>query len=275
VLVVCGGLTVGALALMVTESLGVGEPSGLVNPGIDAYRSVVGADGFVEALAFSMWVAVAGTLLALAGAVTVAWLWTTRPGRLHRVGLGVLHVNLSIPHIVWAVALAATFSQSGWLSRLVVLVGLTDASADFPVVVRDSFGIGIIAHIVTKELPFITIALLPLAGRRAAPLLRQGAVLGASPMQRLRTIFLPTLAPALFPAAMVSFAFALGAFEPGWVLGASTPRTLAVVILERFRDADLVRRSEAQALSVILLSIVFFVAALGWRRTRRWIVSTS
>ena len=271
-LTVSGGLTLGALALMVAESFGVGEPSGLVGAGADAYRSILGADGFFEALFFSLWVAVAGTSIASVGAIALSWLWTTRPGRMRSVGLGVLHLNLSIPHIVWAAALAATFSQSGWMSRLTALVGITDVASDFPVVVRDPWGIGIITHLVTKEMPFITLTLLPLAGRRAAPLLRQAAVLGASPMQRLRTVFVPTIAPALFPATMISFAFAIGAFEPGLVLGSSSPRTLAVVTLDRFRDADLARRSEGQALSVLLLLIVFVAAGAGWWRARRWIV---
>jgi ABC-type uncharacterized transport system YnjBCD permease subunit len=268
-LALSGGVTLVALVLMVAESVGVGDPSGTVPVGLHAYGELLSDPAFPGALAFSLWVAVAGTILAVVGALAVVWTWTARSGR-RRFALAVLQVNLAVPHLVWAVALAATLAPSGWVARLLAAVGLVDRPGDLPLLVGDAHGVGIVVHLASKELPFLVLVLLPLAGRRTAPLLRQAATLGAGAGQRLRLVLVPSLAPALVPGAVVAFAYALGAFEPALVLGTQQPRTLAVVVLERFRDPDLVRRADAQALSVVLLVIVLAVAAGLWAAARSW-----
>ncbi len=284
-LIVVGGLTGYALTIVVRQSLGVGLGLGLgagdetgagAGAGfgsgfsLDAYRRLFGANGFWRSFAFTLWVAGAATTLSVVGAVAVLWHWTRHPGRARRVDLWLMQLNLTIPHVVWTVALLATFSQSGWASRLGAALGLFDRPAEFPVLVRDRFGIGIVLHVVTKELPFLVLAVAPLSGRRVAPLVRTAATLGAAPFQALRRIFLPAVAPALVPAALVAFAFALGAFEPARVLGVTDPRTLAVVALDRYRDPDLAVRADAQAISVVLGLVVVVVGVVVFTATRRW-----
>ncbi len=279
VLIVVGGLSAYAAWIVFRQSLGLGlglGPSAERSPGrdggatLDAYRRLVEADGFWRSWAFTLWVAAVGTILAVVGAVAVLWHWTRRPGRARRFDLWLLQVNLTIPHVVWTVALLATFSQSGWASRLVAAAGLIDRPAQFPVLVRDAFGVGIIGHLVTKELPFLVLAGAPLAGRRLAPLVQTAATLGAGPWPTLRRVFLPAIVPVLVPASLVAFAFAVGAYEPASALGVSDPRMLSVVALERYRDPDLLVRADAQAISVVLALIVIAVAVAVWSATRRW-----
>jgi putative spermidine/putrescine transport system permease protein len=280
--VVVGGLSAYAAAIVVRQSLGLGLGFGSgVGPGggaggdaggasLEAYRRLVEADGFWRSIGFTLWVASVGTALAVLGAVAILWHWTSRPGRARRFDLWILQLNLSIPHVVWTVALLATFSQSGWASRIVAAVGLIESPGEFPVLVRDSFGVGIIGHLVTKELPFLVLVGAPLAGRRLVPLAQTAATLGAGPLATLRRVFVPAMAPVLVPAALVAFAFAVGAYEPASALGVSDPRTLSVVALDRYRDPDLGVRADAQAISVALAFVVAVVAVIVWSLTRRW-----
>lgn len=262
-----GGLSAYALADTIAESLGRTGATG-APVSLDAYRHVMAGQGFWRAALFSLWVAAAGTAVSAAGAVAVAWAWTRHPGRPRRVRLWILQLNVTIPHVVWAVALLATFSQSGSIARVAHAVGLIDRPDQFPVVVTDRHGIGIIAHLVTKELPFLVLLVLPVAGASVASLSRAAAGLGASPWQQLRLVFLPAITPALAPGAAVAFAFALGSYEPAAVLGVRSPRTLAVIALERFRDPDLAVRAEAMAMSVLLAATTMAVTAAGWLLAR-------
>jgi putative spermidine/putrescine transport system permease protein len=267
---IVGGLTAVSLVLTVAGSVGVGEPGDVAPTGLDGYRRLLDAPGFWPAAWFSLRVALIGTLLAVGGGALVLWSWTSHAGRRRRIAVGMVQLTVTLPHLVWSAALLATFSQSGWVARLAHAAGLIDDPGGMWLVVRDPHGIGIVLHLVSKELPFVVLVALPLARRRVESLLVQAATLGASPWQRFRSVFIPALAPALVPAAVVSFAFALGAYEPGAVLGVQNPRTLAVVALDRFRDADLVRRTDALALSTMLLAVSVVAAAALWAATRRW-----
>lgn len=266
VLVLCGWAAVDGVA----ASFGSGAGSSGSGAGTAAYGRVLSHPGFWPAYGFSLWIAAAGTLIAVCGAVAVGFAWTSRPGRRRTVQLWVLQVNVSLPHLVWAVALVATFSPSGWVSRLAATAGLIDRPDQFPLLVNDHFGVGIIGHLVTKEVPFLVLASLPLAGHRLAGQLRQAATLGAPRWAQLRLVYLPGVAPALVPASLAAFAFALGAYEPAAVLGVQRPRTLAVVAVEYFRDPDLARRADAFVLSAVLLTTTVGVALVAWAVARRW-----
>jgi putative spermidine/putrescine transport system permease protein len=258
-----------ALVQGIGASVGIGV-QGADGFSLDAYRRVVASPGFDRSLAFTLWIAAASTFLAVCIGSSIAWLWTSRPGRVHRFDAGIVHLTVSIPHVAWAVALAATLSQSGWWARVAAATGLIDRPDQFPVIVGDQLGFGIIIHIVTKEAAFITIVALPLANRRARALVATAATLGATRFQQFRLVFLPALAPALLPAAVVVFAFGLGSYEPPAILGASNPRALSVVALDRFRDPDLSRRADAFAISTLLGVITLAVAVALWLWARRW-----
>lgn len=233
---------------------------------LDAYRAILAGDGavareFWSALGFSLWISVAATLCSAAGALLLAVLFPRR--RADRFGLTVLHLNLAFPHLVWAIALLLLLGQSGLLARFAAALGLIGVPADFPVLVRDRFGVGIILHYITKEVPFLT--LITLAILRAQPdgYDAVAANLGASPFQRLRHVTLPLVLPGLTAGALLVFAFTFGAYEVPAILGVRHPRMLAVVALDLFMNADLRQRAAAMAISAIMAAITIVVAILG------------
>ena len=244
--VVVVGLGAGyALVEGIGASLGLGSPVAGAPIGLDAYRRVVASPTFWESARFSLWIAGASTVLAVGCGTMISWWWVSRPGRIRRLDLWLVDLTISIPHVAWAVALIALVAQSGSVSRAAASAGFLDRPDQFPVFLADRAGIGIIAHLVTKELAFVTLVTLPLATRRARHAVTTAATLGATRSQRFRFVFLPAIAPALLPAAAVVFAFAIGSYEAPALLGGQRPRTLSVVALEHFRGADLTRRADA------------------------------
>ena len=238
VVVPVGGLSLAALA----GSL----------PTFGALREVIALPGFWESYTFTLAVAVVATAMAAGGAAYIGFALARRTRPPGATTLALCNHNLGMPHLVWAVALVALLAPSGWVARLAAAVQLIDRPEQFPVLVNDTRGLGIVLHLVTKELPFVVLATLPLVDSRLRAELAQTSTLGAPPRAQFRHVFLPRIAPALVPAVVVVFAYALGGYEPGAVLGVQRPRTLAVVAVEWFRDPTLARRGDAFAATAIL-----------------------
>jgi putative spermidine/putrescine transport system permease protein len=255
----------------VAQSLGYLPVIGQERIGLDAYRELLAGSGvagreFWPALGFSLWVSAASTLLSAAGALLLAL-----PASLRRSAAdsAALNLSLAFPHLVWAVGLLLLLGQSGLLARLAAALGLIGGPADFPVLVRDRYGVGIILGYTAKETPFL--ALIVLAVLRSQP--RGYALvaenLGASALQRLRYVTLPLVLPGLGAGALLVFAYVLGAYELPAVLGVRYPRVLAVLALEFFTDPDLRSRAEGMAISLVIAAIVA-AAALAGRAVERW-----
>ncbi len=269
VVVPVGGLSLAALADGFAHSLGAADgPWSAID--LSAYSDTVGQSGFWESYGFSLWIALAATAIAAIGAALLGFAWARHAGQTGRLTLSILQFNLGVPHLVWAVALVAVLSPSGWIARLTATVGLIDRPDQFPLLVNDRLGLGIIGHLVTKEVPFLLLASLPLIGPRLRTALGQAATLGAPPRAQLRHIYLPGVAPVFVPALVAVFAFALGAYEPAAVLGVQRPRTLSVVAVEWFRNPDPALRERAFALSTILLATIAVVGGALLLATKRW-----
>lgn len=255
-----------AISYGVTQSLGYLPAIDQRTVSLAAYRAIVGGDGVVAAefwpaLGFSLWVSLAATALSAAGAFGVVALFPR--GRADRVGLTVLHLNLAFPHLVWAIALLLLLGQSGLLARFAATVGLIAAPADFPVLVRDRFGLGIIIHYATKEIPFLSLIVLGILRAQPEGYELVAANLGATPWQRLRHVTLPLVLPGLTAGALLVFAFTFGAYEVPAILGVRYPRMLAVVAFDLFANSDLRVRAAAMAIGVIMATVTIAVAGLG------------
>jgi putative spermidine/putrescine transport system permease protein len=175
-------------------------------------------------------------------------------------GLLALNANLAIPHLVWAVALLLILAQSGLLARLAAALGVIEAPAEFPVLVRDRHGLGVILHYVGKEIPFLTLIVLAVLRTQGDAYGAVAATLGAGPWMRLRRVTLPLVWPGLAAGALLVFAYVFSAYEVPALLGVRYPRALAVLALDYFLNPDLNRRAEGMAISMIMALVVIGVA---------------
>jgi putative spermidine/putrescine transport system permease protein len=259
VLLFGGGLLYGFL-----RSLGWQPLIGSTDVSLRAYGNILTgaryAEQFWAGLRLSLWISLASTVLSAALAVAAALLIrSTRWGQ--RVSVFLFQLNLPIPHIVAAVGMLFLFSQSGLLSRLGARVGLLDSPSEFPILVRDRLGVGIIMSYVWKEVPFIGVIVLAVLQSLSKDYEEIARNLGANGWQRFVYVILPSIAPALLSTSIIVFAFTFGAYEVPGILGVRYPRTLPVLSLRFFTDADLNARAEAMALSMIITAIVMALVA--------------
>lgn len=267
-LLIVGLLFGGSLVYGVLQSFGYLTIIGETRLSLDAYGRVLGGQGpagreFWPSLGFSLWVSAAATLLASAGALVVAVLLSDRRLPARRAEILSLNLNLAFPHLVWAIGLLLLLSQSGLLARIAVQLGLIAGPADFPVLVRDRYGLGIIVDYVSKEIPFLTLIVLAVLRTQAEQYDLVAESLGASAFQRMRYVTLPLVLPALAGGALLVFAFVFGAYEVPALLGVRFPRMIAVLAYDLFVNPDLRSRAEAMAISLIMSLAVLGVAALG------------
>lgn len=258
----------------VGQSLGYLPFLGQARLSLAAYRNVLTgpdyAPEFWSGLLFSLWVSGAATVLSALCALVIVMLWggrLRRTGRTRTLGLLGLNTNLAFPHLVWAIGLSLLLAQSGLLARLAAALGLIDAPAEFPVLVRDLYGLGIILNYVTKETPFLVLVALSVLAAQPEAYDLVAENLGASRWQRLRYVTLPLVLPGLLSGALLVFAFVFGAYEVPALLGVRYPQMLSVLALEFFLNADLRSRAEGMAISVLMALIVLIVAATArlWR----------
>jgi len=211
-------------------------------------------------------VATAGvaTLLASAAAVVVAVrVRDSRTGRLLAV------LPMGVPHVAAALAALLMLGQSGLLSRLARLAGLTEIPGDFPALVYDQAGVALVIASAWKEFPYLALTALAVLLTDAARLEEVARTLGATSRQAFWRITWPRVWLGTAPAALAAFAFLLGQYEMPALLAPSNPTALALLTYERSIDPMLARRAEAHVLALLALvisaSIVILYARLQHR----------
>jgi len=245
----------------VAESLGVIGAIGQNQPSFSAYRAAfLPASEFWLSLTFSLWVSLAATILSAAGALILAvWLSERNSGGF------ALPWNLAFPHLVWSVVLLLILSQSGLFSRWAAALGLISTPAEFPVLVRDRFGIGILLSYIGKEIPFLTITILSVLRSQPVGYDVVAENLGASRWQRLRYITLPQVMPALLAGSLLVFGFIFSSYEVPALLGVGYPRALPVLALRYFLDPDLRLRPTGMVISLVITAVTLVVAVASLR----------
>jgi putative spermidine/putrescine transport system permease protein len=252
-----------SLLYAVAESVGYIRVIGQSQISLDAYRQTLSLNSeFWTSLGFSLWISIASTAISSAIALLLAVWLSERRGNTDTLAL---NWNLAFPHLVWSVALLLFLSQSGLFSRWASSLGLISTPADFPVLVRDRFGIGIILSYIGKEIPFLTITILSVLRSQSVGYDVVAENLGASRWQRLRYVTIPQVMPALIAGALLVFGFIFSSYEVPALLGVGYPRALPVLALRFFLDPDLSARSEGMVISLIITLIVIVVAVVSLR----------
>lgn len=216
-----------------------------------------------RSFAFTLWTAGLATLLALAAACATALWIRARPWWL-RVAM----LPMAVPHVAAALAVLLLFGQSGWLSRLAHAAGLIATPGDFPALVYDPTGLGLVLAFAWKEFPYLLLTAVAVLATQADDLGEVARTLGASPMQAFRRVTWPLLWRAMAPAVLATFAFLVGQYEMPLLLAPSDPLALPLLAYERSVDPTLTRRAEAHVLGLLALGLssILVLAHVWWQR---------
>jgi putative spermidine/putrescine transport system permease protein len=262
----------GGLLLGLIQSLGYLPAAGFNKLSLQHFSNILTDRGFIESLSVTLNISILATVVAASASVFLALALSAMASE-NRLLQFIFQIPLTVPHLVVGVALMFMLSPAGLISRTAQNLGLVSGASAFPLLVNDSWGIGIILAYVWKEVPFITLMLLSVLHGSGRELLEVGKTLKASRFQRFRYITLPTLFPSLGAACLIVFAYTFGAFEIPFLLGRTYPMLLPVWAYKSYSDVDLMARPEGIATGMIIalavvLAIVLAHLLIGMARRR-------
>ncbi len=260
-----GGFIFGVLQSFGFFSVIENNKSGI---GLDAYRAAFASDTVRAGILLTFRVAFLSTLISTIFAMVIAIL-ISRTKRFQSLIISITQFNIPIPHVVAATAILLTFSQSGIVSRISNLTGLTDGTSGFPIITNDTFGYGIIISYLWKEIPFMCILILGALRGPVTQLDETAKTLGASYFYRLRRITIPYIFPSILSGTIIVFAFTFGSYEVPFLLGQPYPSTLPVVAYQFYTDRDLVNRPIAMSLATITSIVIVFLVYIYMRLTQQ------
>jgi putative spermidine/putrescine transport system permease protein len=249
------------MVLSFIQSLGLFPVSGDHDFTLVHYRKFLFDPEFRSSLLLTFGLASVSTLISAGSGLVVA-LSLRNIARRSRLFNALVQIPIAVPHLVMAVLLLDVIAPGGLIARLAYAAGLIKFPSEFPVLVNDRYGFGIVIAYVLKETPFVALMILAMLVRFGDEYDSVARTLGASLWQRLRYVILPLVSSALVSSALVVFAFICGAFEIPFLLGRQYPAMLPVIAQRKFMNIDLTVRPDAIAVGLLIALIAgFFVAA--------------
>lgn len=226
-----------------------------------------------RALAMTLWTGVAATALSVA---LTAWLLAgSFPGPLWQRSVRVLSPMLAVPHAAFAIGLAFLIAPSGWLLRLLSpwATGF-EAPPPWPTT-QDPWGLGLIAVLVAKEVPFLLWAAASQLQRadtatRLARELDAARSMGYTRQAAWWRVLWPQLWPRLNGPLIAVLAYSLTVVDMALVIGPTSLPTLAVLAWQWLLDADPGLNAQGAAAAWLLAALVG-LAALAVQALTRWL----
>ena len=269
VLLFFGGLFDGLL-----KSFGYFPAIGDTEFSLAAYSSLFASTAFGESLTLTVRVAVLSSvisaILGAAIAVSLFMLNQSANSGSPKVWHRLFQLPLTIPHLVGGYIVVLLFMQSGFLSRIFASAGWLDEITDFPVMVNDPFGWGIILTYAWKEAPFVSLMIYPVLTRIHGSWRDVSRVFGAGSWSFIREIVLPVMLPAWTIATFIVFVFTFSAFEVPYLLGVTYPSMLPVYSYQLYTSGAITDRPEALAVNVILAALTIGLGLVAYYFSRRW-----
>lgn len=241
-------------------SLGYYPIVGLKDFSLNNYQQVLAEPFFQKSLLYSCYLALTATFLSLIGGVALAFLLMKVPSCwLYKI----INLPISLPHIIVALMIMQLISQSGIVSRIFFQVGWINGMDQFPLLIHDSGGFGILAVFLYKEIPFVAVTTLAILQQLQLGYIEVAKHLGASTIKIFFSIILPMIQKTLFTLFIILFCFTFASFEVPYLLGNPRNQTIAITTYELFTQADLTTRPLAFALNLVISGICLTVSFLS------------
>ncbi|MCK8823841.1 ABC transporter permease [Fuchsiella alkaliacetigena] len=259
-LIILVGLFLGGVALAIMQSLGYFPLLGLEEFTFDYFREIFADPHFLTSLGYSLYISLVSAVISVIVGVFFAFQLMRLADRYRVINI-LYKLPIIVPHIVVALLIFLLFTQSGFWARLAYRLGWIEEMSQFPALIFDRRGIGIIFAYLWKQIPFVTLIVYTIFKNINQRWEQVALNLGASKIQVFWNIYLPLAMPGIASAFIIIFAFSFGAFEIPLLLGPSYPRTLPVLAYQRYASSDLSQRPYAMAITVVisLISILLIL----------------
>lgn len=256
-----GAIFIIGLGTGIIQSLGVIPAFGLTEPTFDYYKEVFTRPDTLQSLKYSLYIAFVSAFFATVIGTLLCALLVSRNKTKGGV-MRVVQIPIIVPHVVVALFVVNILSQNGILARICAHLGLIADQQQFPMLIYDSHGFGVILAYLWKEIPFIVYFVVALMANINGSLGEAAVNLGASKVQSFLKVTLPLCMNTILSGFLIVFVFALGAYELPFILGATIPKALPVLAYIEYSKPDLLARPYAMAVNGIIIMISLLTAVV-------------
>ena len=219
---------------------------------------------FLSSLKFSLYTATVSSVIAVVLGVLLAYSIVQIKGKKETIEL-LYRVPIAVPHIVAALLIYNIFSQTGILPRVLFELGLIQHQAQFPSILYEPNGVGIIAAYIWKEIPFVALTTYTVLSSVSQKLSYVAYNLGANKKQVFIYVILPLIMPSVLSSFIIIFAFSFGAYELPLLLGPTQPNALAVQAFIEYSNPVLQNRPYAMVYNMLITLIAVILTWLYFK----------
>ena len=258
------GIFVTGMVLGLLQSFGYFKAIGLTDFTLKYYREVLLDSNFLSSLKFSLYTATVSSVIAVILGVLLAYSIVQMKGKKETIEL-LYRVPIAVPHIVAALLIYNIFSQTGILPRILFEMGLIHNQEQFPSVLYEPNGVGIIAAYIWKEIPFVALTTYTVLSSVSKKLSDVAYNLGANKKQVFIYVILPLIMPSVLSSFIIIFAFSFGAYELPLLLGPTQPNALAVQAFIEYSNPVLQNRPYAMVYNMLITLIAVILTWLYFK----------
>ncbi|MEJ8554353.1 ABC transporter permease [Tepidibacter sp. Z1-5] len=274
-LIVTMVLFVSGLIQGLIQSLGITSICNIGDITLDYYHELFRSTEFCLSFCITFKVAIISTVLsALIGTFIVYLLYIMKTGVFYKFASKfklLIQIPMLFPYLVYAYIILLIFNRSGWISSILFKLGIISSANEFPVIVNDEFGIGIIVTYVLKTTPFIVLMLYPVILKVESSWLELTYMLGGSRNELFKKVILKMLVNPLKTSCFIIFAYTFAEFEIPFLLGVTYPKMISVYSYQMYMNSDLIERPKAFAINVVVVLVIIGVGyILNHLSMRKW-----
>ncbi|WFD11623.1 ABC transporter permease [Tepidibacter hydrothermalis] len=261
------------------QSLGIKSICNMGDITFKYYKELFRSIEFWMSFFITFKIALISTVLsALAGTFIIYLLYIMKTGVFYKLASKfklLVQIPMLFPYLVYSYIILLIFNRSGWISSILFKLGITSSINEFPVIVNDQFGIGIILTYVLKTTPFIVLMLYPAILKLESSWLELTYMLGGSRNELFKKVVLKMLVNPLKTACFIIFAYTFAEFEIPFLLGVTYPKMVSVYSYQMYMNSDLVERPKAFAINVVIVLVIIGVGYISnhlsmgkWRKIK-------
>jgi sulfate transport system permease protein len=213
----------------------------------EAFCSAVTAPRVLASLRLTLGGSLLAALINALFGVLLAWVLVryTFPGK--RLIDALIDLPFALPTAVAGIALAAVYSDSGWLGAPLSAIGIKVVFTP----------LGLLVALTFIGLPFVVRTVQPVLEELENDVEEAARSLGASPWQTFSLVILPALLPAVLTGFTLAFARALGEYGSAIFIAGNLPMVSEIIpllIMTRLEQYDY---AGATAIAVVMLLLSF------------------
>jgi len=231
------------------------------------YKEILGREASIQAFIYSFKIAGVSAVLSILIGIFMCYVLinTKRSGLINAI----VKLPIIVPHTIVALMIINVMSQNGLLARILFHLNIISDQSQFPLLINDAGGVGVILAYMWKEAPFVIYFVITLMAAISSNLGEAAINLGASRLTAFIKVSLPLCIGNILSAFLIIFVYALGAYELPQILGATLPKALPILSYIEFQKPDLRLRPYAMAYNGVLTAISVFAAIVYFRLMKK------